>query len=98
IVATEDDLSNPPAGKAKVRFVHLSSAANNNVDISLLGNKLVSGLKVNGTTSFSTIDPGLHLFQIFDAGSNSNPLELNLAAFVEGRIYTVVISGSASVN
>jgi len=98
IIVTEDDLSNPPAGKAKVRFIHLSTAANNNVDISLLNTKLVSDLSFNETTSFSTIDPGVHLFQVFEAGTTTNPIDLNLEAFVEGKIYTVVISGSTSAN
>lgn len=98
ITVTEDDLSNPPAGKAKIRFIHLSTAASNNVDISLLNSKLVSDLSFNETTSFSTINPGVHLFQVFEAGTTTNPLDLNLEALVEGKIYTVVISGSTTAN
>jgi len=98
ILTTEDDLTAPAEGKAKIRFVHLSSAVNQSVDINVGGNKLVSGLGFNSTTSFMPIDGGLQLFRVFAAGSNSNPIELNLSALSAGRIYTVVISGSSNIT
>src|SRR5690606_17299523 len=98
ILTTEDDLTAPAEGKAKIRFVHLSAAANQSVDINMGGTKLVSGLNANSTTNFMPIDGGLHLFRVLAAGSNSNPIELNLSALSAGRIYTVVISGSSEVS
>lgn len=98
ILTSEDDLTAPEEGKAKIRFVHLSSAADQNLDISLLGTKLVSGLSFKNTTSFMSIEDGLHVFQVFSAGTTEDPIELNLASLTEGKIYTVVISGSSNIK
>lgn len=98
IYTTEDDLSTPSGGKAKIRFVHLSTAANESLDVNMGDTKLVAGLNFKSPSSFTEIDPGLHVFQLYNAGTTSDPINLNLAALGEGKIYTVLISGSSSVK
>src|SRR5690606_19953588 len=98
ILTTEDDLTAPAEGKAKIRFAHLSAAANQGVDLNIGGAELRSGLHANSTTGCLPIDGGLHHLSVLAAGSNSNPIELNLSALGAGSLYTVVISGSSNVS
>ena len=88
---TDDDLNNPPAGKAKIRFVHLSPD----------GGSLVLGLK-NGTSlspeqtyktasEFATIDSGVYDLQLKTA-TGTLILEKNVT-IVAGSIYTAWAKG-----
>jgi hypothetical protein len=88
---TEDDLTNPPAGKAKVRFVHVSPD----------GGSLVLGLK-NGTnlfpeqqfksaSQFITMDPGVYDLQLKTA-TGTVIVERNVTV-APGSIYTVWAKG-----
>ena len=88
---TDDDLTNPPSGKAKIRFVNLSPDAGN----------LVLGLK-NGTTlfpdqayksasQFITLDPGVYDLQLKTA-TGSVLLDKNVT-ITSGIIYTAWANG-----
>lgn len=99
IKVEEDDLSAPSSGKAKVRFVHLSDAAPQNVDIKLsTGATLAANLGRNNVTSFSEVDTGIKLVNVFSAGESASLGDFNLENFAAGKIYTVYITGAASGN
>lgn len=99
IVTTEDDLSAPSSGKAKVRFIHLSTAAASSVDIRLLGGaQLVAGLGFRSSTTFQEMDPGVKVFHVFAAGESTGAIDLEIAALEAGKIYTVWISGATTSN
>lgn len=88
---TDDDLSNPPSGKAKVRFVNVSPDSGG----------LFLGLK-NSTTvfpeqsfksasQFITLDPGVYDLQI-KTGTGTVLVEKNVTV-VAGSIYTAWAKG-----
>lgn len=99
ITATEDDLSAPASGKAKIRFVHLSTAANSNVDLGVVaGNKLASNVGYGSVTNFYQVDAGTKLLNVYTAGQSNSNLALDFAALDAGRIYTIILKGSSSVS
>ncbi len=104
ITATEDDLSAPSSGKAKVRFVHLTTAANvnGNVDLSVgaVGSeiKLASNVAYGNTTNFFEVDPGVKLLHVYAAGSTSNSVDLALSNLEAGKIYTIILRGSTTAS
>lgn len=97
-VTTEDDLSAPAAGMAKVRFVHLSSAAASAIDLGVTGgSKLVTGLAYKTASAYYSVAPATS-FQIFTAGSATSSLTLNSLGLQAGKIYTVYVSGSSTTS
>ncbi len=91
----EDDLSAPASGQAKVRFIHLSDAAPANVDIRRAnGDNLVTNLKHDETSNYVNVAPGLLSLQVFAAGQSASLGNFDLSAFVDGKIYTVYVTGS----
>src|SRR6476619_4756770 len=62
---TEDNLVAPTAGKAKVRFVHLSSAAAASIDLAIQGGqKIVSNLAYKAASAYQEVDAATS-FQLF---------------------------------
>ena len=99
IEVEEDNLSAPANGQAKVRFVHLSDAAPQNVDIKLsTGETLAANLSRNNITSFNEIGAGVKLVNVFAAGGAESLGSFDLENFAAGKIYTVYITGAASGN
>ncbi|MDF3078080.1 MAG: hypothetical protein K0S09_1969 [Sphingobacteriaceae bacterium] len=97
-LTTEDDLSAPAAGMAKVRFVHLSSAAASAIDIGVTGaSKLATGLAYKTASAYYTVAPATS-FQVFTAGSATSSLTLNSLGLQAGKIYTVYVTGSSTAN
>lgn len=92
-----DDLTTPASGQAKVRFIHLSDAAQQNIDIRRAsGANLVANLVHDNASNFMSIEPGVLSLQVFTAGGDENLAggPFNLTSFTAGRIYTVYITGS----
>ncbi|WP_026904405.1 DUF4397 domain-containing protein [Pedobacter glucosidilyticus] len=95
----EDDLAAPAGGQAKVRFVHLSDAAPANVDIRRNSTtNLAANLARDNASNFMNIEPGILSLQVYAAGGTENLGTFDLSAFVEGKIYTVYITGSTAQN
>ena len=92
-VATVDDRTAPQPGKARVRFMNLSTAFNNSVDFGVsTGNKIVSNLAYKIASSYNEVDAASS-FSLYVAGSSS--ASLTIPTTIEaGKIYTVVISGT----
>jgi hypothetical protein len=88
---TEDDLSAPASGKAKLRFINLSP---NGGDFSLTlqnGTVVFPGQSYKTASAFNTMDPGAYMFQLRGTdGSVKHEASLDVAA---GKIYTIWAGG-----
>lgn len=93
-VVTVDTLSSPAAGKAHIRFMHLSPNAPA-VNITLTDGTIVFGNKAfKGRTSFTPLDAGTYNLQVRDAATNDTVvLSLNGVTLEVGKIYTVFAKG-----
>ena len=95
VIAVEDDLTAPGAGKAKVRFVNLSPD-DTKLDIRKKGgDKLATSREYKSVSNFMEVPTGAAVYEILDPSNTvlfATP-ELNLQ---EGKIYTIWIKGSAN--
>jgi hypothetical protein len=91
-----DDLSAPPAGKARVRFVNLHNHLDNALKISVTGGADLFTYLVFGTASpYYDVAPGT-TFTPFAIGVTTEPvIDLNLQA---GKNYTVWLYGNANTE
>ncbi len=88
-----DDLTTPAAGKAHVRFMHLSPNAPA-VDITLTDGTVVFGdYEFKEYTDFTPLDAGTYDLQVRLAGTDTVVLDLNGIALNTGTIYTVFARG-----
>lgn len=96
-LVTVDTLTTPAAGKAHVRFVHLSPDAPA-VNVTLTDGTIVFGNKAfKERTSFTPLDAGTYNLQVRDAATNSAVvLALDNVTLTAGKIYTVFARGFAS--
>lgn len=89
----QDDLSAPVAGKAHVRFAHLSPDAPA-VDITLTDGTVIFGNVAFGEhVDFTPLDAGMYDLEVRVAGTNTVALELSGISLVDGAIYTVFAKG-----
>ena len=89
----EDDLTAPAAGKAHVRFIHLSPDAPA-VDITLTDGTVVFGNKIfKESTPFTPLDAGTYDLEVRLAGTSTTVLPLNGIVLEAGKIYTVFARG-----
>lgn len=92
-VVVADDLSSPAAGKAHVRFIHLSPNAPA-VDIAVDGGAVVfpnTSFKVG--TAFTPLDAGTYDLEVRVAGTQTVALDLDPLTLEAGKIYTVFAKG-----
>ena len=95
-IVIEDDLSAPAAGKAHVRFIHLSPDAPA-VDITLTdGTVVFSNASFQDFTSFTPLDAGSYDLQVRAAGTSTVVLTLPTITVSDGMIYTVFAKGLLS--
>lgn len=88
-----DDLTTPAAGKAHVRFVHLSPNAPA-VDIALKGGAvLFPNTAFKGYSAFTPLDAGSYNLEVRVAGTATVALPLNGITLEAGKIYTVFARG-----
>ena len=96
-LVTQDDLSAPASGKAKVRFVHLSSAAASTIDLGIAtGNKIVTGLAYRAASAYYTVDANT-TFLLYASGSATASLSIPTTVQA-GKIYTIYVSGATSAT
>jgi hypothetical protein len=96
-VTTQDDLTAPAAGKAKVKFVHLSSAAASTVDFGISAtNKLVTGLAYKAASAYYTVDANTTFF-LYASGSTTAALSIPVV-IQAGKIYTIYVSGNTTAT
>jgi hypothetical protein len=88
-----DDLTAPAAGKAHVRFIHLSPNAPA-VDVAVTGGSVLIGNKsFKEYTAFVPLDAGTYNLEVRLAGSSTVVLPLPGIALTAGKIYTVFAKG-----
>ena len=91
-----DDLAVPAAGKAHVRFIHLSPDAPA-VDVALQGGTVVFGDKsFKQFTAFTPLDAGMYNLEVRLANSSTVVLPLPNITLQAGKIYTVFAKGFVS--
>ncbi len=89
----EDDLTAPAAGKAHVRFIHLSPNAPP-VDITLTDGTVVFGnYSFKSASAFTPLDAGSYDLQVRAAGTSTVVLSLPTVTVESGKIYTVFAKG-----
>ncbi|MEZ4579270.1 MAG: DUF4397 domain-containing protein [Desulfobacterales bacterium] len=95
----EDDLTPPAAGKAHVRFVHLSPDAPA-VDIALQGGAVIFADVAFGESDddglFTPLDAGTYDLEVRVADTMTVVLPLPGITLEEGKIYTVFAKGFAA--
>jgi len=96
-VTVTDDHTAPKSGKARVRFINLSSALNAAIDFGVTGgNKLISGLAYRAASAYNEIDAATK-FSLYLAGSSD--IKLDIPVTIEaGHIYTIYISGATTAT
>jgi hypothetical protein len=88
-----DDLTAPAAGKAHVRFGHLSPDAPA-VDIAVRGGAVVfPNAKFKDFTGFTPLDAGSYNLDVRVAGTSTVALSLPAITLEAGKIYTVFARG-----
>ena len=89
----EDDLTMPAAGKAHVRFIHLSPDAPA-VDITLTDGTVIFANKMfKDFTAFTPLDFGSYDLEVRAAGTSQVVLPLGTINLEDGKIYTVFAKG-----
>jgi hypothetical protein len=93
-----DTLTTPPAGKVRLRFVHLSPNAPA-VDVTMEDGTVVFGNRAfGGHTGFSLLDAGSYSFQLRVAGTATVVITLPSMTLAAGTIYTVYAKGFAGLT
>ena len=92
-----NDRSAPQSGKARVRFINLSTALTTNIDLVASGGAvLASNLAFKSASDFTDIDPSTSI-TVNATGSASSILSIP-ATFQAGHGYTVYISGATALS
>lgn len=93
----EDDLSAPPAGKVKIKFIHLSDGIVSDIRIKdVSGEEMVNNLSRNLESRYVTVSAGDLSFSVYATGTGNLVKNLIVPSLESGRIYTVFLSGESS--
>lgn len=97
ITVYENDRTAPASGKARVRFINLTTAVGSAVDFGIKGGaKIVTGLTYKAASAYQEVDASSG-FSLYVGGSSSVFLDFP-SSLTAGGIYTVYISGSSSAT
>ncbi len=94
MIIINDDLTVPPSGKAKVRFVNLS-VDNLNMSFFIGGPKLDSNIAYKAFTPFREINSGAQNVLVQDPANPGYYQTINAQQFTAGKIYTIVLTGKS---
>jgi hypothetical protein len=93
-IVLEDDLTSPAAGKAHVRFVHLSpNAPAVDVAVASSGDVVFGDVIFKENTAFTPLDAGAYNLDVRVAGTSTVALVLPTITLEAGKIYTVFAKG-----
>ena len=92
-----DDRTAPSPGKARVRFINLSSALASNIDVTASGSlNLITGLAFKVFSTYNDVDVASS-FSLMASGSST--VLLNIPATLQaGHIYTIYFSGTSNAS
>lgn len=97
ITVYENDRTAPASGKARVRFINLTTAAGSAVDFGIKGGaKIVNGLTYKAASAYQDVDASSG-FSLYAGGSSTVLLDFP-ATLTAGGVYTIYISGSSSAT
>jgi hypothetical protein len=97
-VVTTDNLVAPAANMAKVRFINLSNAVTSNVDFGISAtSKLITNLAARAVSAYSQVAANT-TFYLYSAGSINAMLTIPATTIQAGKIYTIYISGSTTLD
>jgi hypothetical protein len=94
-VITTDNLTPPTGSNVKIRFVNLSSD-NLNASCFIGNTKLDSNISYQGFSPFIEISPVTDKVTMLDPIAPTNTAQLLNQSFGPGKIYTVILTGSAA--
>jgi hypothetical protein len=89
---TTDDMTAPPAGMAKVRFVNLSPDMQNE-SVYIGSTKIDSNVTYKEATTFVPVAAGTHRVFAQDPTNPPGAQYLENQVFAAGKIYTVILAG-----
>jgi hypothetical protein len=93
----QDDRTAPQSGKARVRFINLSSTVSSNVDFAANGGtKLVSNLAYKAASTYYDVDPST-AFSLYASGSATALLSMP-SSLQAGHIYAIYVSGATGAT
>jgi hypothetical protein len=93
-IVLTDDLTTPAAGKAHVRFVHLSpDAPAVDVAVASTGDVVFGNKAFKEYTAFTPLDAGAYNLDVRVAGTTTVALVLPTITLEAGKIYTVYAKG-----
>jgi hypothetical protein len=94
-VVTADDVSAPPSGNAKVRFINLS---NDTLSENVAANttSIATGITSLQASSFTDITAGTYIIKAGDPANIGSVVSTASLSFSAGKIYTVMLTGTLS--
>jgi hypothetical protein len=95
VFVTNDDLTSPGSGKAKVRLINLSQE-NLNETIYVGSTKIDSNVAYRTATPFREVAAGTYNVIVQDPSNVPLLRQISNMQFVGGKIYTIIISGLAA--
>ena len=94
--AVKDDMTAPPAGKARVRFLHLNYLLTNPLKIGVVGGTdLVSNINFGSSSAYYNVDPGTKFVPVANGLVTAPEINFNLQA---GKIYTIWLNGTTATE
>jgi len=95
----EDNLSAPPSGKARIKFIHLSDGAPSDINIkNAAGDNLVTNISRNIASGYSNVDPGTLSIKIYGTASRDNIGNFDIADLQAGKIYSIYLTGADNAS
>ncbi len=92
-LVTTDDLSAPPSGDAKVRFVNLSTdTLSENAAVG--ATSIATGITSMVAGSFISVPAGSYMVKAADPSNVSTGVSTTSLSFSAGKMYTVMLTGS----
>jgi hypothetical protein len=92
----KDDMTAPPTGKARVRFMNVHSYLNDSFTMSIAGgSSLFTSLIFTTASPYYNVDPGTKFTATASTVTNPVTIDFNPQA---GKIYTVWVSGSSNLD
>lgn len=90
-----DDMTAPPAGKARVRFIQLNQYLNNSISVGVQGGApLVLVVPFGQSSAYFNVDPGIKL-EVKATGVDETIFDPNIVA---GKIYTIWFDGTTATE
>lgn len=95
----EDELSYPPAGVARVKFLHFASGAPGDLIIKdAAGNKLVNTLTRDVESKYINVTAGTLSLELEGLALKKTVTNVTVPALKGGKIYTIYLTGTSASN